>query len=90
MYGNPTYRRGSVRDRKVKRGICATLSPRMGWIHRAIRRADVQSLELCPAIPIGHTNLFLVITLVMGKAPSVNSLREREEFLLSPQGLDWL
>lgn len=34
--------------------------------------------------------LFQVVTLTMGKAPNLNLFREREKFLLDPQGLDGL
>ena len=59
-------------------------------IHGMISRADVHELEVCLAILIDHKNLFLVITLIMSKVPNLNSLREREKFLLSLQGLDCL
>lgn len=34
--------------------------------------------------------LFQVVTLTIAKAPNLNSFREREKFLLGPQGLDGL
>lgn len=41
-----------------------------------MRRADVPSLEVCPALQIAHIESFL-ITLIMGKDPNLNSLREK-------------
>lgn len=46
--------------------------------------------EVCPALEMGHKTLPLVITLVMGKAPNLNSFTERLKFLMNPQGLDCL
>ena len=44
---------------------------------RMLRRADIQSLEVFPILLIGHEKLFLGITLVMGRAFNLNSLKER-------------
>ena len=58
--------------------------------HKMIRRAYVQELEVYPAIQIGDKNLLLVIALIMGKAPNLNSLREKLKFLLGLEFLDSL
>lgn len=39
---------------------------------RTIIRADVQQLEVCPDLQIGHKNLFLLIMLIIGKVPNLN------------------
>lgn len=39
---------------------------------------------------VGHKKLFMVVTLIMGKAPHLNSLKDMEVVLLSLQGLEGL
>lgn len=46
-------------------------------IKEMIKRADVQELDVCPATQISHKKLFLITTLIMGKAHNLNCLRER-------------
>lgn len=54
-------------------------------------RADIQKLEVCPAIYISHKKLFQIITLPMSKAPNLNSSRQlrgrgKAEDSLEPTG----
>lgn len=46
-------------------------------IFRMMRRADGQQLGVFSVLWIGHKKLFLGITLFMGRAPDLDSLRER-------------
>lgn len=47
----------------------------------SFRGAAGPQMEICPR---GRKRLFLVMTLIVGEAPNLNSFRERQEFLVSP------
>ena len=80
MYGNHLQERFGDRENEASgpcvRGQQAPWGLGGRWRGRGtIRRTDVQSLDVCPALEIGHKKVFPVITLPVGKAPDLDSSR---------------